>query len=148
MKWLRNEKLITSTTLADGKEGILLLQPDASGNPWELKGATRWVGVPLSLWTNAWILQLSGRDLAVLLALLELNGGSKHPDGEVMSGHRKKQYGLADDTWTRATQELEKLGLLKTTKVVWGNEEHELRTRKRYRPVQQKLDNLPDWSLT
>jgi hypothetical protein len=148
MKWLRNEGLIVDITLADGKQGIQLLQPDGSGDPWELKGATRWVGVPLSLWTKGWILQLNGRDIAVLLALLELNGGSKEPHGEMMNGHRKKQYGLADDTWTRATQELEKLGLLRTTTVVWGNEEHELRTRKRYRPVQQKLDDLPDWSLT
>ncbi|MCP2032602.1 hypothetical protein L1277_002712 [Okibacterium sp. HSC-33S16] len=148
MKWLREEKLIASTTLADGKEGILLLQPDGSGDPWEVKGATRWVGVPFSLWTKGWILQLGGRDLAVLLALLELNGGSNHPHGEMMSGHRKKQYGLADDTWTRATQELETQGLLETTKVVWGNEEHELRTRKRYRIVRPRLDDLPNWSLT
>lgn len=148
MTWLRKEKLVESTTLDDGKEGIQLLKPDGSGKPWDLAKVTRWVGVPFALWTNAWIVQLSGRDIAVLLALFELNGGSKHPDGELMSGHRKSQYGLADDTWTRATQTLEKLGVLETTKVVWGNEEHEVRTRKRYRPIPEKFGDLPDWSLT
>lgn len=145
MNWLRSRKLVQDTILSDGKDGILLLRPDGSGNPWDLRGVTRWVGVPFALWTQAWILQLNGRDLAVLLALLELHGGSSEADGEIMSGHRKKQYGLADDTWTRATQELERLNLLKTTTIIWGNEEHEIRTRKRYKPQPHILDGTPDW---
>lgn len=146
MAWLRAHNLVTTTTLADGKEGLLLLHPDGSGDPWETNGS-RWVGVPLAMWTNHWILRLSGRAIAVLLALLELNGGSEHPDGELMDGHRKRQYGLSDDTWTRATQELERHGLLRTTQVKWGDDDYEIRRRKRYFVIREALGDQPDWSL-
>jgi hypothetical protein len=145
MKFLERENLITATPPTDGKEGLLLLHPDGSGNAWEGNGA-RWVGVPFTLWTNAWILRLSGRAVAVLLALLELNGGSEHPDGELMDRHRKKQYGLSDDTWTRATQELERFNLLRMTQVRWGNDDYEIRQRKRYFVIRENFDSSPDWS--
>ncbi|PJJ73418.1 hypothetical protein CLV46_3010 [Diaminobutyricimonas aerilata] len=145
MKFLQKENLITTTDLAEGKAGLLLLHPDGSGNPWDGNG-NRWVGVPFTLWTNAWILRLSGRAIAVLLALLELNGGSEHPDGELMDGHRKKQYGLSDDTWTRATQELERFNLLRTTQVRWGDDDYDIRQRKRYFVIRENFDHSPDWS--
>lgn len=131
MKWLQKHKLVTPTLLPSGRTGLLLLHPDGSGDEWKDNGS-RWVGVPFTLWTNMWILRLSGIAVAVLMALLELNGGSTHPDGELMDGHRKKQYGLSDDTWTRATQELEHFGLLRMTEVYWGNDDHQVRKRKRY----------------
>lgn len=144
-KWLQKKKLLTSATLPDGKAGLLLLHPDGSGDDWEGNGA-RWVGVPLTLWTHMWILRLSGTAVAVLMALLELNGGSTHPDGELMDGHRKKQYGLSDDTWTRATQELEYFGLIRTTNVYWGDDDFQRRKRKRYLVIREALDSSPDWT--
>jgi hypothetical protein len=145
-KWLLQKKLIAKTTLLDGKAGLLLLHPDGSGSQWEGNG-NRWVGVPFTLWTNAWILRLSGTAIAVLMALLELNGGSKHLDGELMDGYRKRQYGLSDDTWTRATQELGYFGLLRTTDVYWGDDDYQLRRRKRYRVIKEALEAQPDWSM-
>jgi hypothetical protein len=146
-KWLQEKKLITPALLPDGKAGLLLLHPDGSGDGWEGNGA-RWVGVPFTLWTNAWILRLSGKAIAVLMALLELNGGSKHPDGEWMDGHRKKQYGLSDDTWTSATRELEHFGLLRTTDGYWGDDDYEIRKRKRYFLIREALDVAPDWTMS
>lgn len=146
LKWLKSEQLVIDVALTDGKPGWQLLKPDGSGDPWEVN-ESRWVGVPFALWSNGWILALSGRELAVLLALLERNGGSKEPDGEMLGGYRKPQYGLSDDTWTRATQKLEELGLLKITTVKWGNEEFERRIRKRYRIAKKTLSEQPDWSL-
>lgn len=143
-KWLESNKLITSAPLPDGKPGLLILHPDGSGDQWEGNGP-RWVGLPLGLWGNNWILRLSGRAIAVLMALIELNGGSDHPDGELMSGHRKRQYGLSDDTWTRATKELERLGLLRTTNVYWGDDDYELRKRKRYLILPEAFNDAPDW---
>ncbi|MFS0852552.1 hypothetical protein [Microbacterium sp. 179-I 3D4 NHS] len=144
-RWLRKHELITPGKLPDGKPGLLLLHPDGSGKTWEGNG-NRWVGVPFTLWTNGWILRLSGRAIAALLALLELNGGSKHDDGEFMDGHRKKQYGLSDDTWTRATKELEYYGLLRMTEGYWGDDEFERRKRKRYFVIRDALDTPPDWA--
>lgn len=145
-KWLQKRDLITTTTLQDGKAGLRLLHPDGSGVEWEGNGP-RWVGVPFTLWTNAWLLRLSGRAIAVMMALLELNGGSKHPDGELMDKHRKDQYGLSDDTWTRATQELEYFGLLRMTDVFWGDDDYQRRKRKRYYLIPGALDTAPNWSM-
>jgi len=146
MKFLRGEKLVVDTPLADGKPGLLLLQPDGSGEPWQVSKKL-WIGVPFSLWSNGWILQLGGRELAVFLALTDLNYGSKELRGETMTGHRKAQYGLADDTWTRATKKLEALGLLEITSERFGSEELEVRTRNRYRLLVDKLEEQPDWTL-
>lgn len=67
--------------------------------------------VPLDIWTQGWLLTLSGRALALLLVLTEASGGNK-ANSAILSGSRKAQYGLSDDTWTRATGELEAVGLL------------------------------------
>lgn len=144
-KWLVANKLLTPARLPDGKPGLLLLHPEGSGEQWEGNGA-RWVGVPFDLWEKNWILRLSGRAIAVLMALIELNGGSEHPDGELMGGHRKKQYGLSDDTWTRATKELEGFGLLRTKTVYWGDDDYERRKRKRYRVMKEALASAPSWN--
>jgi hypothetical protein len=141
---LRQEQLLVDRAGPDGKAGLLLLHPDGSGSQWDGKDA-RYIGVPLGLWTNGWILKLSGRALAVELALLEVNGGTKEPNGELMDGYRKRQYGLSDDTWTRATHELETLGLLQSTNVVWGNDDHEIRRRKRYLVLPDALSTKPEW---
>ncbi|WP_235497311.1 hypothetical protein [Agreia sp. Leaf283] len=103
--------------------------------------------MPFTLWSNAWILRLSGRAIVVLMALLELNGGSQHPDGEWMDGHRKKQYGLSDDTWTSATRELEYFGLLRTKEGFWGDDDYEIRKRKRYFVIREALATAPDWTM-
>ncbi|NUL48608.1 hypothetical protein F7P69_25885 [Cellulosimicrobium funkei] len=145
-KWLQKKRLVTTTPLTDGKTGLLLLHPDGSGEQWEGNGS-RWVGVPFTLWTNMWILRLSGIAIAVLMALLELNGGSTHSEGELMDGHRKKQYGLSDDTWTRATQELEHFGLLRMTDVYWGDDDYQVRKRKRYLVLRDAFEATPDWTM-
>lgn len=145
MKWLKAEKFIRSQPQPDAKPGLLILHPDGSGNEWEGNGP-RWVGVPFSLWTNMWILRLSGKAIAVLLALLELNGGEADPDGALMDGHRKRQYGLSDDSWTRATKELERFGILRTKSVYWGDDDYQRRRRKRYFIVKAALETTPTWT--
>lgn len=145
MNWLRAQGLIKPKRLPDGKPGLLLLHPDGSGAPWDGNGS-RYVGVPFGLWENMWILRLSGRAVAVLMSLLELNGGETDPDGALMDGHRKKQYGLSDDTWTRATKELERFGLLRTTTVKFGDDDLDVRRRKRYFVIKEALGVSPPWA--
>jgi hypothetical protein len=145
MRTLENEKLIQHETGLRGKREVQLLNADGSGRPWEARGI-RWIRVPLSFWSNGWVLILSGPAVAVMLATLERNGGSKHPDGEWIGGHRKLQYGLSTDTWTRGTQELKQKGLLRTTRVIDGDDDWYVRNRTRYLPQLAELDNSPDWS--
>lgn len=146
MKFLKAKQLIKPQRLSDGRPGLLVLHPDGSGAPIEGYGS-RYVGVPIALWEKKWILRLSGRAVAVLLALLELTGGrTSHPDGELMDGYRKRQYGLSDDTWTRATKELERFGILRTTNVTWGDDDYEIRRRKRYLVSKEALEADPTWA--
>jgi DNA-binding transcriptional MocR family regulator len=76
----------------------------------------RYVQVPLDIWTHGWLLTLSGRALALYLVLREASGGVLSRSA-TLSTSRKMQYGLSDDTWTRATRELEEAGLLETEPV-------------------------------
>ena len=140
-RWLMKNGHMGEATLVSGRDGLGLL---LGGRQWQ-RGA-RYVRVPLVFWSNAWILALDGVQIAVLLALLELNGGSTHPEGEWMDGFRKKQYGLSDDSWTRATAALKRYGLIDFTTVYDGNDDHEIRRRTRYRVLQDGLEQRPDWA--
>jgi len=135
LKWLDNEKLLLRTR-HPGKPGeFALLNPDGSGDAWPATQGARYLAVPIEMWSQGWILKLNGRSLGVYLALIELVGGRKNPDGEFMDAVRKRQYGFSDDTWTRATKELEDLHLIVTTSELWGDDQLERRRRKRYLPV-------------
>lgn len=132
LKWLSAQQLIDRTPRPGKPAQITLLQPDGSGEEWTTTGGSRWVTLPIQLWDAGWIFELSGRALAVYAALRELLGGNKHPDGQFMDGYRKRQYGMSDDTWTRATKELDELGLLVITIEPWGDDERIRRVRRRY----------------
>lgn len=132
LKWLAAHQLIDRVNRPGKPAQITLLQPDGSGDEWTRTGGDRWVTVPIELWNAGWIFELSGRALAVYVALRELLGGNRHPDGQSMDGYRKRQYGMSDDTWTRATKELEEFGLLTITIESWGDDERIRRVRRRY----------------
>jgi hypothetical protein len=132
LKWLDRRNLIDRSSRPGKPAQITLLHPDGSGEEWTTTGGPRWVTLPIKLWEAGWIFDLSSRSLAVYVALRELVGGSKHPDGQFMDGFRKRQYGMSDDTWTRATKELEQQGLLAITIEPWGDDERMRRVRRRY----------------
>lgn len=142
-KWLIKNKLLATGTIASTQKPALELR--SAGGEWRI--GARFVGVPLTFWSNMWILKLRGVEIAVLLALLELTGGSEHPEGEWMDGYRKRQYGLSDDTWTRATRALDQYGLIEITPTYDGDDDHETRNRNRYRVMKERLGQRPDWAL-
>jgi hypothetical protein len=74
------------------------------------------VQAPLDIWEQGWLLTLPGRALALFLVLKEASGGSQTKSA-ALTGSRKAQYGLSDDTWTRAANDLEEAGLLETEEV-------------------------------
>lgn len=89
-----------------------VLDPAGNGKSWSGNtGKGVYIGIPISLWSEGWISKLSPRGLGLYLVLLELTRGSAHRRGWA-GGARKRSYALSDDTWTRATRELEQLGLL------------------------------------
>lgn len=73
-------------------------------------------------------------------------GERDQPQGEWMDGYRKRRYGLSDDTWTRATTALEHYGLLQVSPAFDGDDDHEVRRRRRYRVLKEMLNQRPDWA--
>lgn len=131
LKWLTANELISRSARVGKTDEITVLDPGGSGDEWGPVGS-RWVTVPIDFWSGGWILELSARAVAVYLLLRELTGGSKDPVGEFMAGHRKRQYGMSDDTWTRATKELVAAGPLQIVIEPVGDDEHVARVRRRY----------------
>lgn len=90
---------------------LVVLDPTGTGEAWDdSKLKNPYITLPVSLWRKGWFIALSGRALALLVVLRELTGGRNL--GGWADGIRKRQYGLSEDTWTRATKELVDRGLL------------------------------------
>lgn len=101
---------------------VKVLNPDGSGQEWtDRKLGNVYITLPIALWRNGWLIALSGRALALLVILRELTGHRKTVDSAWCSGIRKRQYGLSDDTWTKATRELVDAGLLSIRSEVYSS---------------------------
>lgn len=133
LRWLVTERFV-SVTPQTGTPGELLLL-DGAEPPAELTRADqhgRYVSVPIELWTSGLILDMSARELAVLIALLDVT----YDNGEgSMSGHQKRQYGISNDTWTRAVRELRDRKLITVRKEVEDDDERIPRVRHIYARV-------------
>lgn len=145
LHWLEENKLLTKSPVQGKPASLTLLKPDGSGDPLSDRWERRYLTLPIELWTLGWILRMSGRSLAVYTALTELTGG-KDQEGAVMPGERKAEYGMSDDTWTRACRELRDMGVLVTDFEKYGDDEHDIRRRQRY--WLRKLADVggPTWS--
>jgi hypothetical protein len=89
-----------------------VLDPAGSLQEWSADALPRpYISLPLQLWSRGWLIALSGRSLALLIILRELTNGRAQNTGWA-DGIRKRQYGLSDDTWTKAQSELVEAGLL------------------------------------
>lgn len=116
---------------------VTLLHASGSGLPWVEPG-TPYVRVPLDLWERRWIWKLSGKELAVLMAIIDLCGGDGR-DGtggpQALSGTSLQYYGLSQDTWRIASRALEAHGLIRTDRVPVRVDLESPRLRKRYQLV-------------
>ncbi|WP_454778742.1 hypothetical protein [Georgenia muralis] len=114
MRWLRTYGFLAETVDDQGRQQIQVLDPmSTSGETkhWPGRGdGSRYLSVPIELWTNGWICVMPGRALTLYLVLKELTGG--RDDRRWTDAERKKRYGLSSSTWTRAATDLEGLGLL------------------------------------
>jgi hypothetical protein len=143
LNWLDQAKLI-KLQRRGGSPAIQLLSVTGDGGGYQPRGE-RWVSLPLGLWTEQWITSLSGSALALLLVLLELQGGRKSPaEAPWASGDQKARYGLSEATWTRATKELRAQGLLTVRRITQGQDFDWRRMRHTYWVTIQRLDSPPD----
>jgi hypothetical protein len=138
LKWLAGAQLIAVEQAGRGRPPeITILDPSGGGGERPTREG-RYITVPIAMWSQGWIATLSGRALAVYVVLRELTGG--RPDGASADLYRKQEYGLSDDTWSRACEELQQLGLLDVSQVVDHVEFGQTRVRNRYQLVADGLE--------
>ena len=122
LNWLDQARLIELGRQPGSPPTIKLLSVSGDGTRF-VPPAPRWITVPLGLWQEQWITYLSGSALALLLALLELQGGIvQSARAPYASRQRRLEYGLSDDIWTRGRRELERFGVLTVRRIPQGRD--------------------------
>jgi hypothetical protein len=144
LQWLAKEHFIERASRRGSPPAVTLRSVLGDGTPF-VRGAGIYLSVPLGLWKYHWIVKLSGTGLALLLVLLDLQGGSSSWSPPSLPGPRRRRYGLSDDTWTRASRELKALGLLQIRKKPQGQVFDSRRMRNTYWIDKAKLNApIPD----
>ncbi len=111
MRWLRNNDFILVESRTGQPGEITLL--DGESPPNDLSGRDsrgHYVSVPIELWTSGHILEMKAREVAVLIALLDVTSNPAREGS--LTGFKKAQYGISNDTWTRALKDLRKRNLV------------------------------------
>ncbi|MCM3885047.1 hypothetical protein [Frankia sp. R82] len=140
LDWLRDEKLVELTRHRGGAPTVKLLSPMGDGKEYSWRGSGRYVRMPLGFWSEEWITKLSATAIALLLVVLEMQGGRNPDNPPWIAGPDKGRYGLSDDTWTRARQELEAAGLLTVERAMHGQDFDVMKLRNTYWIDVDRLD--------
>ncbi|GHG68609.1 hypothetical protein [Streptomyces griseocarneus] len=142
LAWLDRNGFVQLESRRGNTPAIKLVSMEAGGGAYvraSLLG--RYVGLPVEFWTRGWILELSPTAIALLLALLEAQGGYTEP--RYVTRERRESYGLSHNTWTLARKELERHGLLSVRRVPQGSDFDYQRLRNAYRVNEDRLTEAP-----
>ncbi|MGH3530241.1 MAG: hypothetical protein ACRDQ6_23540, partial [Pseudonocardiaceae bacterium] len=132
LRWLHNNKFIELTPREGHLPLITLLDPAGSGGPYERPlPSQRYISLPLELWSQGWILELSATALALLMVIRDVQ------QNKALARYAPRQdrdaYRLSPDTWTRASKELVGHELLEIRRLPQGGEFDYERMRNLYR---------------
>jgi hypothetical protein len=140
---LSERKMITAIRRQGAAPTVTLLSPLGKGAKYA-RPTMPYIGVPLGLWSNQWITVLSGSALALLIVLLDLQGGRKSPNNSPFAtAAQHQQYSLSDATWSRGSQELQKDDLLSIRKKTTSRDFDWRRVRNTYWIDKARLDQSP-----
>jgi hypothetical protein len=144
IKWMSDEKLIAVERGQGIAPTVTLLDPLRTGGKYS-RPVGQYVSLPLGFWRQQWITVLSGSAVALLIVLLDLQGGRKSPaQAPSLATGQRRRYSLSDDTWARATDELVRHDLLIVRRVADGRDFDWRRMRNTYWIRKERLDELPD----
>lgn len=129
LAWLDRNGYIRLQRRPGLPSALELVNPLDRTKPFEVKGP-RYVTLPLDVWSQEWIVALSGPALALFVVLREVTGGKDTP--QPLATGRHAEYGLSEDTWTRAIAELTDHGLLHVSRVTDVIDLDKRRTRNAY----------------
>lgn len=119
--WLSKHRFVVAERRQGAPGSVRLLSQDLLGNTYQRPTPSRrYVQVPLGLWDQGWIVQLSGTALAMLIVLLDLQGGRAQPQW-ISPSQARRRYDLSPDTWTKGIKELKALDLLSVSRRAQGD---------------------------
>lgn len=138
MRWLRSNSFIEVEPQV-GQPGMITLL-DGGDPPSDLSNRDRngnYVSVPIELWTSGHFLQMKAREVAIFIAIWDVTSNSAKEGS--LTGYRKAQYGISDDTWTRALKELRVRNLIDYRTEIDESEDRVPRKRQIYNRVAPAL---------
>lgn len=143
MRWLAQHNFVRLDRRPGKFPTITLLDPALSKEPYKrpIDKGSHYVTLPLGIWKQGWILDLSATELALLLVLFDVQQGKDQ--ARYVAGSDRAAYGFSTDTWTKATKTLRERGLLEIWRVPQGGEFDYRRMRNMYRINRQRLDSPP-----
>ena len=131
LRWLRNNHYIQLTHRAAAPASIGLLHASGDGSDYRRPALeSRYIRLPITLWNQGWILDLSAVELAILMVLLDSQGGQARP--YFVTKQRRETYGLSHDTWTKGANGLKDHGLLTIDRSPLGTDTEYHRLRNAY----------------
>lgn len=147
--WLHQHKYLSVDRGRGRTTRFRLLSSDLNGEDYE-KPTRDYVSVPLGLWKYHWISAMSGRELAVLLAILDCPGDDDVDSStpRYLTTEQKERYGLSPDTWTRATWQLDHIRAISLENKVSGRHFQFKRIRNIYRVLDPEFSAEPSWPVT
>lgn len=141
--WLAEHKLLVAERRQGTPGTVQLLSQDGTGGPYTRPSPVgRYVRLPLGLWEEGWIVRLSGTALALLIVLLDLQGGRAGPQW-ISPAQARRRYDLSPDTWTKGIKELKALDLVTVSRRPQGDVFDYQRMRNTYWVHEDKLQG-PD----
>ena len=141
--WLAEHKLLVAERRQGTPGTVRLLSQDGTGGPYTRPSPVgRYVRLPLGLWEQGWIVRLSGTALALLIVLLDLQGGRPGPQW-ISPAQARRRYDLSPDTWTKGIKELKTLELVTVSRRPQGDIFDYQRMRNTYWVHENKLQG-PD----
>jgi len=137
--WLAGHKFLVAERRQGTPGSVRLLSQDGLGGLYKRPTpGGRYVRLPLGLWDEGWIVRLSGTALALLIVLLDLQGGRAQPQW-ISPGPARRRYDLSPDTWTKGLKELKALDLVSVSKRTQGDIFDYRRMRNAYWVDEEKL---------
>jgi hypothetical protein len=137
--WLADHKLLVAERRQGTPGTVRLLSQDGTGSPYTRPSpAGRYVRLPLGLWEEGWMVRLSGTALALLIVLLDLQGGRAGPQW-ISPEQARRRYDLSSDTWTKGIKGLKDLDLVAVSRLPQGDIFDYQRMRNTYWVHEDKL---------
>ena len=143
INWLAAHRFLVTERRQGTPGSIRLLNQDLSGGPYvRPTPGSRYVQLPLGLWDQGWIVRLSGTAMALLVVLLDLQGGRAKPQW-ISPAQARRRYDLSPDTWTKGLKELKAAELVTVSRRAQGEIFDYQRMRNTYWIHEEKLQGLP-----